>query len=140
MEFLANLPQSDDAQQTGGYRGFFYHFLQFENGLRFRQVELSTIDTALLMAGVLSCQVYFDGADSGETAIRELAERLYRRVEWDWAIRPSGRLSMGWKPESGFLSAEWQGYNEAMILYVLCARFSKPPNRPFQLATVDRYV
>ena len=130
LEFLAHLPQSDDAQQTAGYRGFFYHFLQFQNGLRFRQVELSTIDTALLMAGILSCQVYFDRANPQETAIRELADQLYRRVEWDWAVRPRGRLSMGWKPESGFLSAEWQGYNEAMILYLLALGSPSHPIDP----------
>lgn len=119
LEFFAKLPQGDAPRETAGYRGFFYHFLRFEDGLRFRDVELSTIDTALLMAGVLTCRTFFDGDTPDERAIRQWADRLYDRVEWDWALRPSGRLSMGWRPESGFLPAEWQGYNEAMILYLL---------------------
>ena len=102
LEFLAKLPQGDAPQETAGYRGFFYHFLRCEDGLRFRDVELSTIDTALLMAGILTCRTFFDGPTADERAIRQWAGRLYDRVEWDWALRASGRLSMGWRPESGF--------------------------------------
>jgi hypothetical protein len=102
-----------------GYKGFFYHFLDLETGHRYRQVELSTIDTGLLMAGVLSCQSYFNQDNAVETEIRTLADSLYRRVEWDWALNKEGLLSMGWHPETGFIEHSWQGYNEAMILLIL---------------------
>jgi hypothetical protein len=119
LEFLWQLPQGKAPAGVAGHRGFFYHFLHMDSGLRYRQVELSTIDTALLLAGVLTCQTFFDGDTDDESQIRQRADQLYRRVEWDWFIRPSGRLSMGWHPERGFLPAEWKGYNEAMILYLL---------------------
>ncbi len=101
------------------YRGFFYHFLVMETGERFKNVELSTIDTTLLAAGALSCQTYFDREDPVEAQIRADADTLYRRIEWNWASpRPPG-VSMGWTPEEGFHSYNWMGYDEAMILYVL---------------------
>lgn len=104
-----------------GYNGFFYHFIDMRTGERFREVELSTIDTGLLMMGVLACQTYFDGADDSEKSIRLYADSLYQAVEWDWAMNGKATMSMGWKPESGFLDASWKGYNEAMILYILGA-------------------
>ncbi|MGH7545955.1 MAG: glucoamylase family protein, partial [Gemmatimonadota bacterium] len=102
-----------------GYRGFFYHFLDNATGLRYQTVELSTIDTSLLLAGILFCQAYFDGAGADEVAIRAYADSIYRRVEWTWAQPRPPRVAMGWRPESQFIAADWQGYNEAMILYIL---------------------
>ncbi len=119
LAFLKNLPQGDAATGMGGFHGFFYHFLDHQKGHRFKDVELSTIDSGLLMAGALSAQTYFDGENPTETAIRNTAQQLYDRVEWDWMLNSNYRISMGWKPESGFLSAEWAGYNEAMLLYFL---------------------
>ncbi|WP_266365618.1 glucoamylase family protein [Tellurirhabdus rosea] len=124
LRFFANAPQSAEAAGVAGYRGFFYHFLDMKTGHRFKQVELSTIDTALLLAGVLSCQTYFSGKSETEREIRTLADRIYRRVDWRFmqAVRRSDRkplVSMGWHPEKGFIEADWQGYNEAMILYIL---------------------
>jgi hypothetical protein len=78
-----------------------------------------TIDTGLLMSGILSCQSYFDGDNDAEKQIRALADSLYRSVEWDWAMNGKETMSMGWHPESDFLDVSWKGYNEAMILYVL---------------------
>lgn len=119
LEWLWNSPQGDDPEGVTGHRGFFYHFLNYESGTRYQQVELSTIDTALLMAGILTAQSYFDGNDPLETKIRELADLLYRRVEWDWAMNGSSTMSMGWHPESGFIESQWEGYDESMILMVL---------------------
>jgi hypothetical protein len=90
-----------------------------DTGLRFQTVELSTIDTALLLAGVLVCREYFTGADPNETAIRDLADSLYVRVDWQWASPNAPLVAMGWTPEKGFIPADWRGYDEAMILYVL---------------------
>ncbi len=119
LETLWGLPQGPEATGVSGYKGLFYHFLNTNDAKRFKQVELSTIDTGLLMAGVLSVQSYFDKQNETEEKIRSVADALYRRVEWDWALNEAGKLSMGWHPEKGFLDAEWHGYNEAMILLVL---------------------
>ncbi len=119
LEVLYHLPQGAAQTGMGGYKGFFYHFLTYEKGTRFKEVELSTIDTGLLMAGILSAQTYFSKDNPTEKKIRELADNLYRRVEWDWFLNEEGRLSMGWHPERGFIEADWRGYNEAMILILL---------------------
>lgn len=102
-----------------GHRGFFYHFVDMETGQRFGRVELSTVDTALLLAGALFCQGYFAGGDPAEVEIRALAEELYRAADWRWAAaRPPG-IAMGWTPEEGFHGWDWRGYNEAMLVYLL---------------------
>jgi predicted esterase len=120
LECLKNLPQGPDASGVAGYRGWFYHFLNTQTGLRYKTVELSSIDTGLLMAGILSCMTYFDQNNPTEEAIRQTSDFLFRRVEFDWFLNEQNRLSMGWFPErDGFLSAEWHGYNEAMILNIM---------------------
>ncbi len=119
LKFFRSAPQGDRAAGVTGYKGFFYHFLDPKTGLRFQQVELSTIDTGLLMAGILSCHAYFNGDNETEKSIRRMADSLYRSVEWDWAMNGKKTMSMGWHPEHGFLDAQWKGYNEAMILYVM---------------------
>ena len=119
LRYLWALPQGPDTANMGGHNGFFYHFLRYEDGRRYRDVELSTIDTSLLLGGVLFAMSYYSGADATETAIRAVADSLYRRVNWPWAIARAPRVSMGWKPERGFLDADWKGYNEAMIIYML---------------------
>src|SRR6266542_5755141 len=119
LDFFLDAPQGPQGTGVAGHRGFFYHFLDMSTGRRFGTVELSTIDTTLLMAGVLFCQSYFDGALPEELAVRVKAEELYRRVDWRWAAARPPLVSMGWKPESGFLDPDWRGYNEAMLLYIL---------------------
>jgi hypothetical protein len=121
LRFLWRAPQGPEAQGVTGYKGFFYHFLDARTGFRSLGSELSTIDTALLMAGVLSSQAFFDRSSKIETAIRSLADRLYLRVDWKWASSRKNPylLSMGWTPEQGYIDVDWQGYNEAMILYLL---------------------
>ncbi|TJW28397.1 MAG: hypothetical protein E5X59_39145, partial [Mesorhizobium sp.] len=101
-----------------GHKGFYYHFLDMQTGLRAWRCELSMVDTALLMAGVLVASAYFTGDNNEETEIRELAEVLYRRVDWRWAQGSNSTLRQGWRPKSGFLRYGWEGYNEATILYV----------------------
>ncbi|GIV62411.1 MAG: hypothetical protein KatS3mg044_1277 [Rhodothermaceae bacterium] len=118
LEFFWNSPHGPEPDATG-YRGFYYHFLDMETGRRAGTTELSTIDTALLMAGILHVRQYFDGDDPDEVAIRALADSLYERVEWDWMQVRGSRIAHGWKPETGFLPWDWGGYNEAMILYLL---------------------
>ncbi len=119
LTFFIEAPKGDSVAGVTGYKGFYYHFIDMKTGLRFQQVELSTIDTGLLMAGILSSQVYFDQDNTAENQIRAFADSLYRAVEWDWALNKEITISMGWHPEKGFIDARWKGYNEAMILYVL---------------------
>jgi len=119
LRFMYNAPQGPQPTNVTGYKGFFYHFLDMQTGYRFERVELSTIDTSLLLAGVLFCQSYFTGADGTESAIRAYADSLYLRVEWPWTLNHPPVVSMGWHPEKGFINADWRGYNEGMIVYVL---------------------
>ncbi|HNX20500.1 MAG TPA: hypothetical protein PKG80_09555, partial [Acidobacteriota bacterium] len=113
LEYLLNLPQGPQAAGVAGYKGFFYHFLKFSDGTRFAaDVELSTIDTALLVAGALAAKEYFDGDAADEQAVRAAADALYRRVEWGWARPRPPLISMGWTPENGFHALDWKGYNE----------------------------
>jgi predicted esterase len=119
LKTLYALPQGPEVAGMGGYKGFFYHFLDHQNALRYKDVELSTIDSGLLLAGILSAQSYFDQNTPLEADIRATADAIYRRVDWTWMLNDNLRLSMGWKPERGFLQAEWFGYTEAMVLYVL---------------------
>jgi hypothetical protein len=120
LRWFWEAPQGPDPAGVTGYQGFFYHFLDMRTGERFETVELSTIDTTLLLGGVLFCREYFDGSDATETAIRAYADSLYLRVDWRWAAQRAPPLvSMGWRPEQGWIQHDWRGYNEAMLLYVL---------------------
>lgn len=119
LQFFWNAPQSEDPTAATGYRGFFYHFLDMKTGLRYRDCELSSIDTALLMAGVQTCREYFDGDNPAEQEIRKLADSLYGRVEWTWMQPHPPLIGMSWRPEKGLGDHEYRGYDEAMILYVL---------------------
>src|SRR6266852_468075 len=118
LRFFWTSPQSEDIDATG-YKGFYYHFLDLQTGKRVWQSELSIIDTTLLFAGVLTASAYFTNSTQNETEIRELADALYRRIDWQWAQHRKSAVSHGWKPECGFLHYGWEGYNEATILYVL---------------------
>src|SRR3546814_2042610 len=79
-------------------------------------VELSSVDTALMMMGVLFTRGYYDQDDPREQSIREIADELYRRVEWPWLQVRSPLISMGWYPETGFIEHDWEGYNEEMLV------------------------
>lgn len=137
LQFLITAPQGPSSSGMTSYRGFFYHFLDMRTGARFKEVELSTIDTALLAAGALSCLSYFDRDDPVEARVRADADTLYRRIEWDWAQpRPPG-VAMGWTPEKGFHTWNWHGYNEAIILYALALG---SPTHPVDPAAWEEYV
>ena len=118
LRFFQNSEQSEAANATG-YKGFYYHFLDMNTGRRAWQSELSTIDSTFLLAGLLTAGVYFDKETPHEREIRAIAEQLYARADWEWALNGGATVSMGWKPESGFLRARWEGYNEALLLYIL---------------------
>ena len=118
LRFFHGSVQGIDADATG-YKGFYYHFLDMEEGRRVWQCELSTVDTAFLLAGMLTAAAYFSGDTAAEREIRERADALYLRVDWTWARNDGLTVTQGWKPESGFLPFCWEGYNEALFLYLL---------------------
>jgi hypothetical protein len=118
LRFLRNSPQDATADATG-YKGFYYHFLDMATGRRAGRCELSTVDTGFLLAGMLTVAGFFDQDDELEREIRDLTELLYQRVDWQWACDGGATLTHGWKPESGFLIYRWEGYDEALLLYVL---------------------
>ena len=94
--------------------GFYYHFSDIETGERVKGVELSSIDTALLLCGVLTARAYFD-----DPKIKSLAQQIYERVDWPWMLNGGDTFSMGWHPEKGFLSSRWNKYCELMMIYLL---------------------
>src|SRR5262245_4530472 len=117
-----NGPQGTTALGTIGYKGFFYHFLRMDTATRFAtDVELSSIDTALLLAGMLDARQYFDsGSDTTEIRIRAMADSIYQRTDWNFMRNFNPGVMMGWKPSFGFFGyGQWVGYNEEMILYLL---------------------
>ncbi|WP_246678030.1 MULTISPECIES: glucoamylase family protein [unclassified Mesorhizobium] len=118
LRFFHNSTQSTEPDATG-YKGFYYHFLDMQTGRRAWQCELSTIDTALLIAGILTAGAYFREDSEEEKELRTLSEALYERVDWDWARNGGPTITHGWTPERGFIGYRWEGYDEALILYVL---------------------
>lgn len=125
LRFFANSEQSTDSLSTG-YKGFYYHFLNLKTGKREWNCELSTIDTGLLMMGIIFIRNYFDGTDADEKEIRLLAAKLLGRLDWNFFYLPDNAkhphtISMAWKPETGILNWGWHGYDEALFLYILAA-------------------
>jgi hypothetical protein len=119
LRFLDSSQQGPEPNATG-YKGFYYHFLDMQTGRRAIECELSTVDTAIMMAGILTTASYFTANNEKEIELRKLADILYRRVDWQWALNEGTTISHGWKPESAFLPYRWDtGYSEAIILYAL---------------------
>jgi hypothetical protein len=118
LRFFWNSPHGPEPDATG-FKGFYYHFLDMTTGRRAWQCELSTVDSAFLLAGALTAASYFDSSTAGEREIRTLSEELYRRADWQWAQNGGETVTHGWKPESGFLEYRWEGYDEALLLYML---------------------
>jgi len=118
LRFFMSSDQSGGPNATG-YHGYYFHFLDMQSGTRVWPCELSMIDTAFLIAGVLTAAAYFTAETPAETELRRLADALYRKVDWRWAQGNGACVTHGWKPECGFLNYGWEGYSEAMLLYVL---------------------
>ena len=119
FKFLHSSNQSTKSDATG-YKGFYYHFLDMETGKRAMKCELSTIDTAILLAGILNVRYYFTEENKSESKIRNYADELFARVDWQWALNKKDSISHGWKPESGFLRSRWNmKYSEAHLIYIM---------------------
>ncbi|MGE5401971.1 MAG: glucoamylase family protein [Ignavibacteriales bacterium] len=124
LRFLINSPQGTEPDATG-YKGFYYHFINMTTGKRAWHCELSTIDTAWLLAGVRFAVQYFNRDTNAENEIRQLAEKITGRVDWNWSVLRDGRykgyITLGWTPEEGFHELGWFGYNEALMLQIIAA-------------------
>ena len=110
--------------------GFLYHFVDINTGQRMFNSELSSIDTALLLCGVLLCREYFEG----NTRIQALATTFYRRIDWEWMLNGGDSLSMGWLPDQGFLKDRWDIYSELMTMYLMAIG---SPTHPIPAKTWD---
>ena len=130
VRFFHDAPQGPQARGVTGHKGFFYHFLDMQTGHRFGTTELSTVDTALLLGGMLFAARYFDGDHADEVEIRRLVEAVYARVEWPWAQVRGHKISMGWHPETGFIPHDWDGYNEGMLVILLAMASPAHPVDP----------
>jgi hypothetical protein len=96
------------------HRGFFYHWANLGTGERLWDSEVSSVDTAILLCGILTCREYFQHSE-----ISELASLIFNRVDWTWLSEDTRILPHGWTPESGFLQYRWDNYSEMMMMYLL---------------------
>lgn len=120
LQTFWNQPQGLGVSGTIGYKGLYYHFLDMNSATRTWTSELSTIDTALLFAGIIDAKQYFNQNEPTENSIRALADSITWRADWEFMRNSNPGILMGWKPESGFAGyGQWIGYNEAMIMYIL---------------------
>ena len=107
------------------HRGFFYHWANINTGERVWESEISSVDTAILLCGVLTCREHFK-----HPAITQLANLIFQRVEWTWLSEDTSLLSHGWTPEVGFLASRWDYYSELMMMYLLGMGSSSHPLKP----------
>ena len=143
LRFFDHSPQGVEPDVTG-YKGFYYHFLEMKDGRRAGKCELSTVDSAFLLAGMLTAAVFFDADPPAEREIRETADALLRRADWQWALYAVPSTANGWPtetvegvtiihggtPENGFISHRYQGYDESLLMHVLAlgsSTFALPP-------------
>ena len=96
------------------HRGFFYHWANINTGERVWDAEVSSVDTTILLCGVLACREYFPTAE-----VQGLADAIFNRVEWTWLSEDTALLPHGWTPEMGFLPYRWDNYSELMMMYLL---------------------
>lgn len=131
--FLTYVPARDRVLATLGFlwnklpnhRGFYFHFADMNTGERLWDSEVSSVDTAILLCGVLTCRAHFRHAE-----ITRLAARIFERVEWSWLSEDTLLLPHGWRPETGFLPTRWDYYSELMMMYLLGMGAATHPLRP----------
>ena len=127
LRFFDRAPQGEAATGVSGHHGFFYHFLDMATGLRYRDCELSSVDSTWLFMGMLFAAGWFDGTDPGEAEIRRLATDIVERADWPWFQRGRASVSMGWHPGRGFIARDWVGYNEGMNVVLLALGAQRHP-------------
>jgi hypothetical protein len=120
LNTFLNGPQGPGTTGVIGYNGWFYHFLDMNTALRSPGSELSSIDTVLLLSGILYCKQYFNGTNANETSIRTMSDSIFNRVNWPWMAQGTNAVAMGWLPTTGFAGyGNWVGYDEGMMIYLL---------------------
>ncbi|MBI3646368.1 MAG: hypothetical protein HY233_10435 [Acidobacteriales bacterium] len=124
LDFLLN--------QLTNVNGFCYHFIDMNTGARAFNSELSSIDTSILLCGVLTCRQYFQDAQ-----IQSLATQIYNRVNWPWMLNGGAAFSMGWTPENGFITSRWDTYSELMMIYLLAIG---SPTNPVPASSWDAFA
>lgn len=123
-------PNDPNDLHVEGKYGMFYHFIYIDSGKRYARTEVSTIDTAILIAGVLDVMEYFKG-----TEVESLAKKIYANVEWDKFINKNGAVVGGWRPEMKPV-AEYKGYNEYNLVYLLALG---SPTHPIPISSWDAW-
>ncbi|GAA0722926.1 glucoamylase family protein [Dokdonella soli] len=118
LRFFMGSTQGPEPDATG-HHGFYYHFLDLHSGRRAWQCELSSVDSAFLFAGMFAAAAYFTADTPEQREIRELADALYRRADWQWLQADTGTIGHGWRPETGFIPFRWEGFDEALLMYAL---------------------
>jgi len=125
LDFFAGSVQSADSSASG-YKGFYYHFLRLNTGTRAWRCELSSVDTGLLMMGIIFARNYYNLDNDVEKRIRLQAAIILDRIDWNFMVMPdtgkyANTISMAWTPDHGLHNMGWSGYNEALFLYILAA-------------------
>lgn len=125
LDFLTGSVQSADTSASG-YKGFYYHFLRLNTGTRAWRCELSSVDTGLLMMGIIFARNYYNLDNDVENRIRLQAAIILERIDWNFMVMPdtgkyANTISMAWTPDHGLHNMGWSGYNEALFLYILAA-------------------
>ena len=124
LDFLLN--------QLTHVHGFFYHFIDMNTGARAFNSEVSSMDTSILLCGVLTCRQYFQDAQ-----IQSLATQVYNRANWPWMLNGGTAFSMGWTPENGFIPSRWDTYSELMMIYLLAIG---SPSNPVPASSWDAFT
>jgi hypothetical protein len=138
LRFLhSSSPQSPELSATG-YKGFYYHFLDMQTGRRAAECELSTVDTAIMMAGILTAAAYFTADNDKEIELRKLADLLYRRVDWQWASQRRNH-DYSWLEAGVGLSSLPLGDGVQRSDYFVCAgtRIAHVSHRSARLSGMD---
>ena len=125
LDFLTGSVQSADTSASG-YKGFYYHFLRLNTGTRAWRCELSSVDTGLLMMGIIFARNYYNLDNDVEKRIRSQAAIILERIDWNFMVMPdtgkyANTISMAWTPDHGLHNMGWSGYNEALFLYIIAA-------------------
>ncbi len=125
-------PDDENDLCVEGKYGLFYHFINVDTGRRHRRSEVSTIDSALLMAGILHVMTYFKG-----TEVEDLAEEIYKNAQWDKFTNRRGAITGGWKPpEENWENPEYKGFNEYSLVYLIGLG---SPTHPLPESSWDAY-
>lgn len=125
-------PDDENDLCVEGMYGLFYHFINVDTGKRHRRSEVSTIDSAILMAGILHVMTYFKG-----TEVEELAKEIYKNAQWDKFTNRRGAITGGWKPpEENWVNPEYKGFNEYSLVYLIGLG---SPTHPLPESSWDAY-